>query len=55
MPLRPGEFLDDGFQHGGDHGEVRVSVKVGQNIPRSLYQAVAEVLAYVYRLKKGNP
>lgn len=28
------------------------SVKVGQFIPRVLYQAVAEVLAYVYRLKK---
>jgi flagellar biosynthesis protein FlhB len=27
------------------------SVKVGQFIPRALYQAVAEVLAYVYRLK----
>ncbi|MEN9723524.1 MAG: flagellar biosynthesis protein FlhB [Pseudomonadota bacterium] len=27
------------------------SVKVGQAVPRSLYQAVAEVLAYVYRLK----
>lgn len=27
------------------------SVKVGGTIPRSLYQAVAEVLAYVYRLK----
>jgi flagellar biosynthetic protein FlhB len=29
------------------------SVKIGQYIPRTLYQAVAEVLAYVYRLK-GN-
>lgn len=28
------------------------NVKVGQGIPRNLYQAVAEVLAYVYRLKK---
>jgi flagellar biosynthetic protein FlhB len=28
------------------------TVKVGQQIPRALYQAVAEVLAYVYRLKK---
>lgn len=28
------------------------SVKVGQAVPRALYQAVAEVLAYVYRLKK---
>ncbi|MCC7441956.1 MAG: flagellar biosynthesis protein FlhB [Bdellovibrionales bacterium] len=27
------------------------AVKIGQFIPRSLYQAVAEVLAYVYRLK----
>jgi flagellar biosynthetic protein FlhB len=27
------------------------SVKVGGKVPRSLYQAVAEVLAYVYRLK----
>ena len=26
-------------------------VKVGQMIPRSLYQAVAEILAYVYKLK----
>mgnify|MGYP003351657500 CR=1 FL=1 len=30
------------------------SVKVGGSIPRSLYQAVAEVLAYVYRLKGKN-
>lgn len=29
-------------------------VKVGQMIPRSLYQAVAEILAYVYRLKGKN-
>lgn len=27
------------------------SVKIGQMIPRSLYQAVADVLTYVYRLK----
>jgi flagellar biosynthetic protein FlhB len=27
------------------------TVKVGQVIPRALYQAVAEVLAYVYKLK----
>lgn len=27
------------------------SVKVGKTVPRSLYQAVAEVLAYVYRLR----
>lgn len=30
------------------------SVKVGQVVPRALYQAVAEVLAYVYRLRKRN-
>ncbi len=30
-------------------------VKVGQMIPRSLYQAVAEVLAYVYRIKGKKP
>lgn len=30
------------------------TVKVGQSIPRALYQAVAEVLAYVYRLKKKD-
>ena len=27
------------------------SVKIGQYVPRALYQAVAEVLAYVYRLR----
>ena len=27
------------------------TVKVNQYVPRALYQAVAEVLAYVYRLK----
>jgi flagellar biosynthetic protein FlhB len=27
------------------------SVKVGKAVPRALYQAVAEVLAYVYRLR----
>jgi flagellar biosynthetic protein FlhB len=27
------------------------SVKIGQIIPRNLFQAVAEVLAYVYKLK----
>jgi flagellar biosynthetic protein FlhB len=27
------------------------SVKVGQSIPRALFKAVAEVLAYVYRLR----
>ncbi len=30
------------------------SVKVGQAVPRALYQAVAEVLAYVYRLKNKD-
>lgn len=30
------------------------TVKLGQAIPRQLYQAVAEVLAYVYRLKNRN-
>lgn len=29
------------------------TVKIQQTIPRTLYQAVAEVLAYVYRLKNG--
>lgn len=29
-------------------------VKVGQYVPRQLYQAVAEVLAYVYRLKNSK-
>lgn len=28
------------------------SVKIGQTVPRNLYQAVAEVLAYVYQLKR---
>lgn len=28
------------------------TVKIGQMIPRALYQSIAEVLAYVYRLKK---
>jgi flagellar biosynthetic protein FlhB len=27
------------------------TVKLGQTVPQALYQAVAEVLAYVYRLK----
>ena len=31
------------------------SVKVNQYIPRALYQAVAEVLAYVYRLRGARP
>lgn len=30
------------------------SVKVGQYVPRVLYQAVAEVLAYVYRLRRQD-
>lgn len=30
------------------------SVKVGQGVPRALYQAVAEVLAYVYRLRRRD-
>jgi len=30
------------------------SVKVGQEIPAHLYQAVAEVLAYIYRLQRGR-
>ncbi len=30
------------------------SVKIGQNIPRNLYQAVAEILAYVYKLKRKD-
>jgi flagellar biosynthetic protein FlhB len=30
------------------------TVKVNQHIPRVLYQAVAEVLAYVYRLRKKD-
>jgi flagellar biosynthetic protein FlhB len=29
------------------------AVEVGQTIPESLYQAVAEILAYVYRLRKA--
>ena len=32
------------------------AVQVGDTVPRELYQAVAEVLAHVYRLKnKGKP
>jgi flagellar biosynthetic protein FlhB len=30
------------------------TVKIGHPIPRALYQAVAEVLAYVYRLRKRD-
>jgi flagellar biosynthetic protein FlhB len=30
------------------------SVKVGQPIPINLYRAVAEILAYIYRLQKGR-
>ncbi|MFO1093815.1 MAG: flagellar biosynthesis protein FlhB [Planctomycetaceae bacterium] len=29
------------------------SVKIGQTIPQELYQALAEILAYVYRLKRA--
>jgi flagellar biosynthetic protein FlhB len=29
-------------------------VEVGEEIPSTLYQAVAEVLAYVYRLRRGR-
>jgi len=29
-------------------------VDVGEQIPPALYQAVAEVLAYVYRLRRPN-
>jgi flagellar biosynthetic protein FlhB len=28
------------------------TVKVGHGVPRTLYKAVAEVLSFVYRLKK---
>jgi flagellar biosynthesis protein FlhB len=31
------------------------AVQVGQEIPYELYAAVAEILAYVYRLKGKNP
>lgn len=30
------------------------TVKVGQGVPRSLYKAVAEILAFVYRIKKNK-
>ena len=29
-------------------------VEVGRTIPTDLYKAVAEILAYVYRLKQGQ-
>ncbi len=29
-------------------------VEIGEEVPPNLYQAVAEVLAYIYKLKKGN-
>jgi flagellar biosynthesis protein FlhB len=29
-------------------------VEVGREVPETLYRAVAEVLAYVYRLRRGN-
>jgi flagellar biosynthetic protein FlhB len=31
------------------------SVEIGDPVPQELYQAVAEVLAYVYRLKRRRP
>ena len=31
------------------------TVEVGREVPENLYQAVAEVLAYVYRLRGGRP
>lgn len=34
--------------------ELLAKVPVGQEIPEELYQAVAEVLAYVYRLNGEN-
>ena len=34
---------------------VPVAFKVGHEIPFELYQSVAEILAYVYRLKGRNP
>jgi flagellar biosynthetic protein FlhB len=30
------------------------SAEVGQEIPASLYRAVAEILAYIYRLMNGH-
>jgi flagellar biosynthetic protein FlhB len=30
------------------------TVKVGESIPRDLYKAVAEVLAFVYKLKRKH-
>ena len=30
------------------------SVEVGQEIPANLYRAVAEILAYIYRLMNGR-
>lgn len=40
-----------------DLSELLAQIPIGQEIPEELYQAVAEVLAYVYRLnaKDGNP
>ncbi len=34
--------------------ELLAKLPVGQEIPEELYQAVAEVLAYVYRLNEKN-
>ena len=31
------------------------SVEIGEDIPEKLFQAVAQVLAYIYRLKQGQP
>jgi flagellar biosynthesis protein FlhB len=31
------------------------SVEVGQEIPAHLYRAVAEILAYIYKLMRGRP
>ena len=33
--------------------EILVRLDVGQSIPAELYQAVAEVLAYIYRMNKN--
>ena len=30
------------------------AVEIGQGIPEELYKAVAEILAYVFRLKEGR-
>ena len=33
---------------------LKKSVKVGEAVPRNAYKAVAEVLAFVYKLKNKN-